>query len=74
MSDLYRILKQAAKESIEVMGVFVRFLFAACLVILPFLVIPYIAEEVAYWLLVLYIPYFLFLPLLAKPLSRFFEE
>ena len=74
MRDLYGILKQTAKESIGAMAEFARFIGAACLLILPFLVIPWIAEAVAYWLLILYIPYFLFLPLLAKPLTRFFEE
>ena len=74
MRDLYGILKRAAKESGEMILEIVKLFSAACILILPFLVIPWIAEAVAYWLLILYIPYFLFLPLLAKPLTRFFEE
>ena len=73
MKQVIEAIKWSANEAYESLQFFLYFLGSALLLILPFFGIVWLIDVISQWYFLLMIPYFMLIPLLAKPLGKLYE-
>jgi len=72
MNKIFKVLSDSAKEMGVAFSGFLFLIFATLLAVGPLLGIAALADYTHWWLLA-YIPYFLLLPILLKPMEMIYE-